>query len=221
MKSFRLFLFLGFLLFAGSAYAQFGRSFGFWAGPSFTWHSYDYYTLGYRYIASPQPSPAFGLYLETNRSVHFGVQTELAFVCRGSSTRTESVTVHPLEGGRIHENLGEAVTSRYRYLSLSPMLRYRTGERWVPYLVGGPRLDVLLYYSTEADIRTGGRNLFVVGVVAGAGAEIPVGRLSLDLSVRYFHDASPAVRNDVLLVSGRGLMATAGIRWNREEPADP
>ena len=198
------------------ATAQFFSSYGVKAGLALSNQSYVLTPIDYQMDTKSILSPNLAFVAELFKADHFSMQTDLAFACRGSSTTTRSVTVHHLEGDRLTIEEGEKATSRFRYLSLSPMLRARTGNEGIdPYALLGPRLDLFLYYSSQSEYPLEEQNHFILGLSMGVGIEFPLQRNALFAEIQFQPDLSPVTNREPLLVNNNSLVFTVGIRWDR------
>lgn len=128
---------------------------------------------------------------------HLSFQSDLAFVVKGSKTTTQSVTVNHLDNDRIVVNRGDLHVSKFSYLSLCPMVRYRIDlKRMTPYAMLGPRLDLLLKYKTDSDYPLEEQNKIIFGLSGGVGAEINLNNLGFLIEAQYQPDISPVTNRD-------------------------
>jgi len=168
------------------------------------------YTLETELIAGPVVT----LFSEFYRGTHLGVQADLSYVARGSKTSVESVTVNHLNNDLINVNEGDPKVSRFNYMSLSPVVRYRIGEGAVtPYLLLGPRFDLLIKYETESEYPLEEQNSFILGLSGGAGLELSMGKLGLLTELQFQPDLSPVTNRDPLLINNNCLLFSVGIRY--------
>ena len=189
-------------------------SWGAKAGVSLSNQNYQFTPIDYSMDTEVILGPALSLFMETFRGDHFSFQADLSFVCRGSSTSTQSVTVNHLDQDRIVVNEGDLTTSRFRCLSLAPMLRARSDfGRLTPYALFGPRVDLILNYDTDSDYPLEEMNTLILGLVFGVGAEFSVSGKGLFAEVQYQPDLSPVTNREPLLVNNNSLVFTLGIRW--------
>jgi hypothetical protein len=196
--------------------AQLISSLGGKAGLSLSNQLYRITPLDYTLETNPVVAPSLVFFMETFRGNHFSLQTDFAFACRGSSTTTRSITVDHLEADRVIVNEGEPATSRHRYLAISPMLRARTTRgRVEPYALFGPRLDMLLYYSTQSDYPLEEQNHLILGLSMGVGADFNLKRNKLFTEIQVQPDLSPVTSEEPLLIQNNSLVLTLGLRWNR------
>ena len=194
------------------ASAQFIDALGLKAGVALSNQSYRITSIDYLMKTDPILSPSLVFFAETFKGEHFSMQTDFAFACRGSSTTTQSITVDHLNGDRVIVNEGDKVSSRHRYLAISPMLRARTGnEGFEPYALVGPRLDILLYYSSQSDYPLEEQNSFILGLTMGVGAEFVVRERSLSAEIQFQPDLSPVNNTEPLLINNNSLVFTLGI----------
>jgi hypothetical protein len=193
---------------------QFKGSLGLKAGIYISDQSYRFTPIDYTMETEPILGPALAIFMEAFRGDHFSFQTDLAFACRGSSTNTHSVTVNHLDGDRLIIHEGEQATSRFRYLSLSPMARFRTDmDRITPYALGGLRLDMLLDYSTDSEYPLEEQNNLILGLNLGIGLELNLDRMKPFIEVQAQSDLRPVTGRDPLLINNNSLMFTLGFRW--------
>jgi hypothetical protein len=196
------------------ANAQFIADKGLRAGVALSNQSYRFTSIEYLMDTDPILSPFVAVYAETFKGNDFSMRTDLAFACRGSATTTQSISVNHLDGDRISVSEGAKVTSRHRYLSLAPMLRARTENgAWIPYALIGPRLDMLLYYSSQSDYPLEEQNRFVLGLSMGVGIEFSLSRRALLIEIQYQPDLSPLVNTAPLHINNNSLVFTAGLSF--------
>jgi hypothetical protein len=193
---------------------QFKGALGMKAGIYLSNQTYKFTPIDYTMETESILGPALAFFMEAFRGDHFSFQTDLAFACRGSSTTTQSVTVNHLDGDRLIIHEGDRTTSRFRYLSLSPMARFRTDlERITPYALGGIRLDMLLNYSTDSEYPLEEQNRLILGLNLGIGLELNLDRVKPFVEVQAQSDLRPVTGQDPLLVNNNSLMFTLGFRW--------
>ena len=212
----RILLFIALILLAGSTllYGQFPASFGFKAGVSLANQDYKFTPIDYSMETEPVWGPVVSIFMEALRGEHFSFQTDLSYALKGSSTDIESITVNHLNNDQVTVNEGETRTSTFSYLSLSPMARYRFGQGpFVPYFLLGPRMDVLLKYSSDSDYPLADQNSVILGLTIGAGLEYRLERLGLFTELQYQGDLFPVTGEDPLLVNNHMGSLTLGIRW--------
>jgi hypothetical protein len=143
---------------------------GLKAGVSLSNQTIRFTPIEYTMETDPILEPAAALFLEAFRGRSFSMQADFAYITRGNTTTTRSVTVNHLDQDRITENKGDPVTSKFRYLSITPMIRARTElENIIPYALVGPRIDVHLSYSTDSDYPLEQINHLIVGLSFGIG----------------------------------------------------
>jgi opacity protein-like surface antigen len=200
----------------GQAGSCFFGSLGVKGGLSLSNQLYRFTPIDYTLETSPILGPSLYFFAEAFRGEHFSMQTDIGFACRGSSTTIESVTVNHLEQDRVTVNQGESAASRFRYLSLAPMLRARTGNgRVMPYALVGPRIELLLYYTSESEHPLEEQNKLNLGLSFGAGAEFQLDRVALDVELQYQPDLSYVTDVLPLEVRNGSLFLGVGVRWNR------
>jgi hypothetical protein len=196
--------------------AQTFRSWGVKGGLSLSNQSFLYTPIDYQVETGIILGPSLALFAENFSGDHFSLQTDVAFACRGSSTTVSSVTVNHLEEDRIVANQGDKSVSRHRYLAISPMFRARTGgEGLVPYALFGPRMDVLLYYSSDSEHPLEDQNKLILGLSLGAGLGYASGEKEWFLEVLFQSDLQPVTNYGPLLINNNSLVLTFGLRWLR------
>ena len=145
---------------------------------------------------------------------NLGYQLDLSYVTKGSESTTQSVTVNHLDENRIVVNQGDLTISKFRYLVVSPLVRYRFDlNPLTPYLMLGPRMDYLLNYETESEYPLEDQNQFILGLSMGAGAEFNLGKLGVFLEVQFQPDLSPVTNREPLLINNNVLLFYLGIRY--------
>jgi hypothetical protein len=198
--------------------AQFISSLGLRGGVALSNQSYRISAIDYTMDTDPILSPSLVFFAEAFQGDHFTLQTDFAFACRGSATSTRSITVDHLNSDRVIVNEGEKVTSRHRYLAISPMLRARTNNGGLEaYALVGPRLDFLLYYSTDSEYPLENQNNVILGLTMGVGMEIPLKQNMFLVEIQFQPDLSPLTNEDPLLVNNNSLVLTVGYRWFRNK----
>ncbi|MEN8156123.1 MAG: hypothetical protein ABFS10_04180 [Bacteroidota bacterium] len=212
----RLALIIGFIWTAGLhlASGQVIGSLGVKAGMSLSNQTYRITPIEYIMGTNAVVGPAMAFFIESFRGENFSLQTDLYLVCRGSSTTTHSVTIDHTDGDRVVANLGEPLASRHRYLSIAPMLRAKSYNGGVePYALFGPRIDRLIYYSTESEYPLEEQNSWIMGLTMGVGVEFSLNGRVLFGEIQYQPDLSPVTNREPLLVNNNSLLFTLGIRW--------
>ena len=204
------------ILMAGMSvlYAQANYSLGIKAGVSLANQAYKFTPIDYTMETEPVVGPAISLFVEAFRGSHFSFQVDLSYLVKGSKTSTESVTVDHLNNDQIIVNEGEQSTSTFKYLSIAPMARYRMGQgSLVPYFLLGPRLDMLLDYSTDSEYPLDNQNGTILGLSLGAGLEYKLEKFGLFTELQYQGDFFPVTGQDPLLVNNLLISFTLGLRW--------
>jgi len=121
--------------------------------------------------------------------------------------------VNHLDNDRIIVTEGGMTKSVFRYLSIAPMARYRIDKgHLVPYFLLGPRLDMLLRYSSDSDYPLTGQNGFILGLTGGVGLEFSLQRTAVFTEILYQPDLSPVTGEDPLLVNNHMISLTLGVR---------
>lgn len=211
---------IGLLLFSASLtiYGQYPASFGIKAGVGLANQSYRITSIDYELETHPLPGPVVSFFAETFKGKRFSFQFDVAYASKGFSTTTESVTVNHLDNDRITVNKGDAAKSKFHYLSLVPLARYRIDlERLTPYFLLGPRVDFLLNYGTESEYPLEAQNHTLLGLTAGAGVEFHVRNLGLFAELQYLPDLSPVSNKEPLLINNNMLSLSFGIRFSASE----
>ena len=94
------------------------------------------------------------------------------------------------------------------------MARYRLGQGSLqPYFLLGPRVDILLKYSSDSEYPLENQNKVIPGLTLGTGLEYGLTRLGLFAELQYQGDIIPVTGRDPLLVNNHFLSFTLGIRW--------
>jgi len=205
-----------FILLTGipAVHGQFIRSVGFKAGISLANQSYRFTPIDYTLETSPVLGPGIAIFIEALSREHLSIQLDLAYAAKGSKTTIESVTVNHLENNSIVVNVGDLKVSKFNYLSLTPLARYRFDrERLSPYIVAGLRLDYLLNYKTDSDYPLEEQNKFIMGLSGGVGVEYNLNKLGVFFEVQYQPDINPVISKDPLLINNNILLITLGIRY--------
>jgi hypothetical protein len=193
---------------------QFVKSAGLKAGISMANQSHRIDIIDYTIETELIAGPVVTLFSEFYRGKHLGLQADLSYVARGSKTSVESVTVNHLKNDLITVNEGEPKVSRFNYISLSPVVRYRIrGAAVTPYLLLGPRFDYLIKYETESEYPLEEQNSFILGLSGGAGVELSMGKLGLMAELQYQPDLSPVTNQDPLLINNNCLLFSVGINF--------
>ena len=195
-------------------YGQANYSLGIKAGVAVSNQSYKLTPIDYTLDTEPLWGPAISLFVEAFRGNHFSFQTDLSYLVKGSSSNVESVSVNHLNNDQITVNEGEQSTSEFKYLSISPMARYRMGQSSLhPYFLLGPRLDMLLDYSTDSEYPLDDQNGGILGLTIGTGLEFSLNNLGVSAELQYQGDFMPVTGQDPLLINNHMISFTLGIRW--------
>lgn len=195
-------------------YGQFPSSFGIKAGISVADQSYQIRPIDYKLETEAIIGPTLSLFMEAFRGDHFSLQMDLSYFLKGSKTSTESLTVDHLHNDQIIVNEGELSTSRFSYLSVAPMARYRLGKGSAqPYVLLGPRMDILLKYETDSAFPLEDQNSIIPGLTLGAGLEYKLNRLGVFTELQFQGDIIPVTGKDPLLINNHLLSLTLGLRW--------
>lgn len=193
---------------------QFVKSAGVKAGISLANQSHLIDVIDHTLETGPVAGPAVTFFSEFFRGKHLGLQADLSYLARGSKSSVESVTVNHLDNDRITVNEGDEKISRFHYLSLSPLAYYRFGGgRVTPYLLLGPRFDLLIKYETESEYPLEDQNDLILGLSGGAGVEFSVGKMGVLAELQFQPDLSPVTNRDPLLINNNSLVFCVGIRY--------
>ncbi|MCK4747237.1 MAG: PorT family protein [Bacteroidales bacterium] len=209
-------LFIALVLSVGSfvLYGQIPASFGLKGGISLANQSFRITPIDYELETKALSAPALALFVEAFKGNHFSFQMDVGYVVKGSSTTTQSVTVNHLDNDRIIVNEGDLQVSKFNYLSLSPMARLRAQKGAItPYVLLGPRIDLLLNYNTGSDHPLEEQNSLVVGLSGGVGLEYSLTMAGVFAELQYQPDLSPVTNMEPLLINNNSLVFTVGIRF--------
>ena len=212
----RLFPVILFALIIGTmdVHCQFIESVGLKAGISLSNQSYRFTPLDYSLETDLIIGPGIAVFMESFSKEHLSFQLDLEYAAKGSKTNTQSITVNHLENDRIIVNKGDLTVSKFHYISLSPMARYRIGNESIkPYALLGPRLDFLMKYKTDSDYPLEEQNSIILGLSGGVGVEFNLNILGVFLEVQFQPDLSPVTNQDPLLINNNILFFTLGIRY--------
>ena len=195
-------------------YGQFPSSFGVKGGISIADQSYQISPIDYKLETEAVFGPTVSLFVEAFRGNHFSIQMDLSYFLKGSKTSIQSVTVDHTQDDQIIVNEGEMSTSRFSYLSVAPMARYRLGKGSTqPYFLLGPRVDFLLTYESDSEYPLEDQNSVIPGLTLGAGLEYSLSKMGLFAEFQFQGDIIPVTGQDPLLINNHLLSLTLGIRW--------
>jgi opacity protein-like surface antigen len=199
-------------------YGQSPASFGLKGGVSIANQSYRITPIDYEIDTEALIGPVATLFVEAFKGNHFSFQLDVGYVVKGSSTTVESVTVNHLDNDRITVNEGDPTVSKFSYITVVPMARYRFDlERLSPYLLLGPRVDFQLNYETDSKYPLELEYGTLLGLTLGAGLEFRLQNLGLFAELQYLPDLSPVSNKEPLLINNNMLSLTLGIRWIASE----
>ncbi len=188
-------------------------SFGLKAGVSVANQSWKFTNLDFTLDTEPVTGVAAAFFVEAFKGEHFSFQLDLAYLDKGSKTTTESITVNHADDDRIEVNEGDEFTSKFTYISVSTLARYRFDlEHLVPYFLLGPRLDFLLNYETESAYPLKTQNGTILGLTLGTGLEYRLNQFHLFAEIQYQSDLIPVTNKDPLLINNNILSFTIGFR---------
>lgn len=161
--------------------------------------------------------PTASLLVEYMWGKGWGIQMDAGYIPKGSSTTTESISVLHLENNRVVENKGASSRSSFHYLSFAPQLRYRILRgNFTPYLLAGPRLDVLLGYESDAAYPLEEQRSVIPGLSFGLGAEAWFGQTGIFFEMQYQGDLFPVTGTDPVLINNLAGLFTIGLRYSRK-----
>ena len=206
---------IGMFLLTGviAAQGQNPASYGLKGGVALANQSWRFTNLDYTMDTEPLTGLAAALFVEAFKGEHFSFQVDVAYLEKGSKTTTESITVNHNEGDMIEANQGEVTISKFTYISVSTMARYRFDlEHLVPYFLLGPRLDFLLNYGSESDYPLETQNGTIFGLTAGTGLEYRLPQFHLFAELQFQPDLSPVTNTEPLLINNNILAITIGFR---------
>jgi hypothetical protein len=195
-------------------HGQFPSSLGLKAGISVADQTYKISPIDYKVETEAIFGPTISLFVEAFRGDHFSIQMDLSYFLKGSKTSVASVTVDHVNDNQVTVNEGELSTSRFSYLSVSPMARYRLGQGAAqPYFLMGPRVDFLLQYESDSEYPLEDQNSVIPGLTFGAGLEYGLSKLGVFAELQFQGDIIPVTGQDPLLINNHLLSLTLGIRW--------
>jgi hypothetical protein len=202
------------LVFSCFTCGQSNYTFGAKAGVSLANQGYKFTPIDYTLETEAIVGPVFSIFIEAFRAAHFSFQLDISYALKGSRSRIQSVTVNHLENDQITVNEGEETRSTFKYLSLAPMARYRFGQgSLTPFILLGPRIDILLDYSTNSAYPLNDQNKTIVGLTIGAGLEYKLQGLGLFTELQYQGDFYPVTGRDPLLLNNHMISLTLGLRY--------
>ena len=187
--------------------------YGLKAGVLVANQSWRYTNLDYTLETEPDGGLAVAIFVEAFKGEHFSFQLDLAYLEKGSTTTTESITINHLENNSLEVNEGDIKTSDFSYISISALARYRFDlEHLVPYFLLGPRLDFLVNYQTDSKYPLEDQNGTILGLTLGGGLEYRLKQFHLFAEIQFQPDLSPVTNEDPLLINNNTLSFTIGIR---------
>ena len=168
----------------------------------------------YQIETDPVIGPTVSFFLKYSRGKKWGIQLDAGYISKGSSTSTESITVLHLENNRIVENIGSQTTSNFRYVSVATVFQYRILNRSLtPFLVVGPRLDILVDYKTDSDYPLEDQHTIIPGLSIGGGVEYFPGRMGIFLEMLYQGDIIPVFGTEPMLINNHTGLCNIGLRY--------
>ena len=192
---------------------QFVESFGIKTGLSLANQYYVFTPIDYELPNDLLVSPGVFFFMEALKGELLSLQLDLGYVVKGNKTTAQSVTINHLDNNNIVVNEGPLITSKYHYLSVSPMARYRQElKHMVIYALLGPRIDYLLIYSTDSDYPLEEQNEFILGLTGGFGIEYKFANMNAFAEIQYQPDLSPVTNKEPLLVNNNCLFVSLGVR---------
>jgi len=201
------------IVFAPVGKGQTPASYGLKAGLMVANQSWKYTNLDYTLDTEPDGGLAAAFFVEAFKGEHFSFQLEVAYLEKGSTTTTESITINHLENNSLEVNEGDVKTSDFSYISIATLARYRFDlEQLVPYFLLGPRLDFLVNYASDSDYPLEVQNGTILGLTLGTGLEYHLDQFNLFAEIQFQPDLSPVTNEDPLLINNNALSFTIGIR---------
>ncbi len=201
------------IVFAPVVKGQTPASYGLKAGLMVANQSWKYTNLDYTLDTEPDGGLAAAFFVEAFKGEHFSFQLDLAYLEKGSTTTTESITINHLENNSLTVNEGDVKTSDFSYISIATLARYRFDlEHLVPYFLLGPRLDFLLNYKTDSDYPLEVQNGTILDLPFGTGLQPRPAQFHLVAEIQYQSDLSPVTNEEPLLINNDALSFTIGIR---------
>ena len=193
--------------------AQTPASYGMKVGVSVANQSWKYTNLDYTLDTEPDGGLAAAFFVEVFKGEHFSFQLDLAYLEKGSTTTTESITINHLDNNSLEVNEGDVKTSDFSYISISALARYRFDlEHLIPYFLLGPRLDFLVNYVSDSEYPLGDQNGTILGLTLGTGLEYQLKQFQLFAEIQFQPDLSPVTNEEPLLINNNALSLTIGIR---------
>jgi hypothetical protein len=183
--------------------------FGLMCGAVLASHSFDFNTLS---GISTHDRWGFdtGFYVEAISGPLFSLSTELHYVQKGFSSSAPVTTAYQPEG------TGESMTIRPRidYLSFPVLVKARFATlAFAPYLIAGPRLDVLVGHS-GLDYLYDHLKIIDIGASLGAGLAYSTdSTLGFLAEFRWSPSFTNIFDNGSLTVKNRSFEFLAGVRF--------
>lgn len=213
MSRFKYPLWMLLIAFTPVVKGQIPSSYGAKVGVSVANQSWKYTNLDFVMDTEPDGGLAVAFFVEAFKGEHFSFQLDLAYLEKGSTTTTESITINHLENNRLEVSEGLVKTSDFSYISISPLARYRFDlEHLVPYFLLGPRLDFLVNYVTDSEYPLEDQNGTILGLTLGTGLEYRLRQFNLVAEIQFQPDLSPVTNEDPLLINNNALSFTIGFR---------
>jgi hypothetical protein len=214
MKKPIIILWAAMLISSATVSGQFIDGVGLKGGLSLSNTSHEFTPLEYTIETQPVIGPALAAFVEVLQGEHLSLQLDAAYASRGSKTRVESITVDHMNNDRIMVNEGEEQVSNFTYLSFSPMARFRAQKGSItPYVLLGPRVDLLLKYETDSPYPLDDQNDMILGLTGAVGLEYSLSMLAVFAELQYQPDLSPVTNTEPLLVNNNALSLLLGVRF--------
>jgi hypothetical protein len=137
----------------------------------------------------------------------------LIYAVKGSKSSSGIITVNHTDNDNIVVTESELALSKFRYLTFSPMARYRLekGKMGIFGLLG-PRMDILLAYDTDSEYPLIEQNNYLFGLTGALGIEIGFPLISVFSEVQFMPDLSPVSNFGTLFVKNNTFLVDIGIR---------
>jgi hypothetical protein len=189
--------------------AQLINGYGVKLGMSYANQNFDYtdkdLTLDTKYLSGT----GAGVFVEWLKLPLIGVTTEVLYVQKGMKMTSVKTTVSDPSGvGTIETN------NRVNYLSIPVLAKLKFGGVLLsPYIVAGPRFDVLLSYDSNEKQLYDDFKSTVVGGDIGVGAELSfILPVALSAELRYSTDFDNSYETDLLQVKNKAFLLLLGMR---------
>jgi hypothetical protein len=189
--------------------AQLISGYGVKLGMSYANQNFDYTDKDLKLDTKYLSGTGAGVFVEWLKLPLVGVTTEVLYVQKGMKVTAVKTTANDPSGvGTIEVN------NRVSYLSIPVLAKLKFGGMLIaPYVVAGPRFDVLLSYDSEEKVVYDNFKSTVVGGDIGVGGEfsfiLPV---ALSAELRYSTDFDNSYESDLLKVNNKAFLLLLGLR---------